>query len=75
MLFFVAKGTGHAAAAAGDDMDGSSGNEPEQFGRRTDTDEGLLVTVSMEPDIGLNLAESLGTDPSGADLPEEELVE
>ena len=75
MFFFVAEGAGHAAAAAGDDMNRGARQEAQGRGGLVNTDEGLLVAVAVEPNLDGITTEGIGGDAAGGDLAHDELVE
>ena len=56
-------------------MDGRTGDHAEHFRRLSDADEGLLLAVSMQPDIGPDLPESVLPEAPGLEFPDQELVE
>ena len=74
VLLFVAERARHAAAAAGDDMDPRAGDEPQHLRRCAYADERFLVAVSMEPDIGVDMLESICADAPVPRFPHQEFV-
>ena len=75
MLFFVAERACHAAAAAGDDVNLSSREQFEGLYSLFRADQGLLVTMAMEPDfhrIGLKVIRG---DASRCHFAHDELIE
>ena len=75
VLPLVAEGTGHATAAAGNDVELSVGQQGTQdSGRLLNADERLLVAMTMEPNLQDFATEGVGGDAAGCDFAGEELV-
>ena len=75
MPLFIAEGTGHAAAAAGDDMHGRSAQKLQGRDGLFNADQGFLVAMAVEPDLNGIISENVGRDAAGGGFAGEELIE